>query len=87
MPDLNGNRTIVEILNHNFGFNDKDAARKFFMELRQIFVDWNCGADTCILLYCGNSCIVVFAIASRAQVLATNNVLKLSVLGMYPPNC
>jgi V/A-type H+/Na+-transporting ATPase subunit A len=32
---------VVEIIQANLNFADKDSARKFFMELRQLFIDWN----------------------------------------------
>lgn len=32
---------VLHILNNNFSFHDKDIARSFFLELRQIFIDWN----------------------------------------------
>ncbi|MCM8773341.1 MAG: V-type ATP synthase subunit A [Candidatus Omnitrophica bacterium] len=32
---------VVEVLNRNFNFSNKDEARKFFYELRQMFIDWN----------------------------------------------
>ena len=32
---------VTDILNSSFNFTDKDSARKFFMELRQLFIDWN----------------------------------------------
>ncbi|MDP8212849.1 MAG: V-type ATP synthase subunit A [Candidatus Zapsychrus exili] len=38
---------ISEIMDQDFSFDDKDSARKFFQELRQIFINWNsCGFDT-----------------------------------------
>ena len=32
---------ISDIINHSFTFDNKDEARKFFQELRQIFITWN----------------------------------------------
>ncbi len=32
---------VVGILETKFQFGDKDLARRFFLELRQIFIDWN----------------------------------------------
>ncbi len=32
---------IAEILDKEFSFEDKDEARKFFQELRQVFITWN----------------------------------------------
>ena len=32
---------INEILQKEFRFSDKDKARKFFLELRQKFINWN----------------------------------------------
>ena len=34
-------KIVDEILKKQFGFNDKEAARHFFYNLRQIFIDWN----------------------------------------------
>lgn len=34
-------RKVVGVLNDEFKFDDKDAARRFFLELRQMFTDWN----------------------------------------------
>ena len=32
---------MVDVLNDEFKFDDKDSARRFFLELRQMFTDWN----------------------------------------------
>ncbi|MBR5080470.1 MAG: V-type ATP synthase subunit A [Victivallales bacterium] len=32
---------ILSVINKNFSFNDKSAARTFFQNLRQAFIDWN----------------------------------------------
>ncbi len=32
---------VVEVLDTKFKFDDKDQARRYFLELRQIFIDWN----------------------------------------------
>ncbi|MDD4294659.1 MAG: V-type ATP synthase subunit A [Candidatus Omnitrophica bacterium] len=32
---------INEVLEHKFKFNNKDDARHFFQQLRQLFIDWN----------------------------------------------
>ncbi len=32
---------LVAILNHEFTFEDKNVARKYFADLRQAFIDWN----------------------------------------------
>jgi V/A-type H+-transporting ATPase subunit A len=32
---------VIDILNTGFDFSDKDKARRYFLELRQIFIDWN----------------------------------------------
>ncbi len=32
---------VINILDARFNFKDKEEARKFFVELRQIFIDWN----------------------------------------------
>jgi V/A-type H+-transporting ATPase subunit A len=32
---------VVEILRTEFALRDKDAARRFFQSLRQVFIDWN----------------------------------------------
>lgn len=34
-------RRVVGVLNDEFRFDDKDTARRFFLELRQMFTDWN----------------------------------------------
>lgn len=34
-------RRVVEVLKDEFKFDDKDQARRFFLELRQLFTDWN----------------------------------------------
>ena len=34
-------RRVVDVLNAEFKFDDKDSARRFFLELRQMFTDWN----------------------------------------------
>lgn len=34
-------RKIINILDMKFNFATKDIARKYFMELRQMFIDWN----------------------------------------------
>lgn len=34
-------RRVVDVLNDEFKFDDKDSARRFFLELRQMFTDWN----------------------------------------------
>lgn len=34
-------RSVVDVLNAEFKFDDKDSARRFFLELRQMFTDWN----------------------------------------------
>lgn len=34
-------RKVVGVLNDEFKFDDKDTARRFFLELRQMFTDWN----------------------------------------------
>ncbi|MFA7183336.1 MAG: V-type ATP synthase subunit A [Victivallales bacterium] len=35
---------VIMVLNTQFDFSDKDQARRYFLELRQIFVDWNYAA-------------------------------------------
>ena len=35
---------VISILNTQFDFSDKDNARRYFLELRQIFIDWNYAA-------------------------------------------
>ncbi|QSH40627.1 V-type ATP synthase subunit A [Lentisphaerota bacterium ZTH] len=35
---------VVAVLNAEFDFTDKDIARRYFLELRQMFVDWNYAA-------------------------------------------
>ncbi len=32
---------VVDVLNEEFKFDEKDNARRFFLELRQMFTDWN----------------------------------------------
>ena len=32
---------VVEVLGTEFDFADRDAARRYFLELRQLFIDWN----------------------------------------------
>ncbi len=32
---------LLAVIQHPFDFPDKDAARSFFLELRQLFIDWN----------------------------------------------
>ncbi|MFA7229677.1 MAG: V-type ATP synthase subunit A [Victivallaceae bacterium] len=32
---------VVSVLNTTFDFSDKDTARRYFLELRQLFIDWN----------------------------------------------
>ncbi|NLK84219.1 MAG: V-type ATP synthase subunit A [Lentisphaerae bacterium] len=32
---------VINVLDKKFHFTDKDVARSFFLELRQIFIDWN----------------------------------------------
>ncbi len=32
---------VSEVLAHEFKFEDKDEARRYFLELRQLFLDWN----------------------------------------------
>ena len=32
---------VVDVLKNEFKFDDKDQARRFFLELRQLFTDWN----------------------------------------------
>lgn len=32
---------LLSVINHDFSFQDKDQARTFFLNLRQLFVDWN----------------------------------------------
>lgn len=32
---------VVEVLDTKFKFDDKDQARRYFLELRQVFIDWN----------------------------------------------
>lgn len=32
---------VIFVIDSNLKFNDKDVARKFFMELRQMYIDWN----------------------------------------------
>ena len=32
---------VEKVLNTNYRFEDKDATRKFFMDLQQTFIDWN----------------------------------------------
>ena len=32
---------ILSVINKNFSFSDKSAARTFFQNLRQAFIDWN----------------------------------------------
>ena len=34
-------KQVVEVLKDEFKFDDKDQARRFFLELRQLFTDWN----------------------------------------------
>lgn len=34
-------KRVVEVLKDEFKFDDKDQARRFFLELRQLFSDWN----------------------------------------------
>ncbi len=35
---------VVSVLETTFDFEDKDKARRYFLELRQVFVDWNYAA-------------------------------------------
>ncbi len=35
---------VIDILNTGFDFSDKDKARRYFLELRQVFIDWNYAA-------------------------------------------
>jgi V/A-type H+-transporting ATPase subunit A len=35
---------VVDILESTFDFKDKDQARRYFLELRQMFIDWNYAA-------------------------------------------
>ena len=35
---------VISILNTQFDFTDKDKARRYFLELRQVFIDWNYAA-------------------------------------------
>ncbi|MCP3967642.1 MAG: V-type ATP synthase subunit A [Lentisphaerae bacterium] len=35
---------VVSVMNSEFDFTDKDIARRYFLELRQMFVDWNYAA-------------------------------------------
>ncbi len=35
---------VIDILNTGFDFSNKDKARRYFLELRQIFIDWNYAA-------------------------------------------
>ncbi|MGN0880048.1 MAG: V-type ATP synthase subunit A [Oligosphaeraceae bacterium] len=32
---------LLAVIRHDFDFPDKDAARAYFLELRQLFIDWN----------------------------------------------
>jgi len=32
---------VIDVLDTKFKFDDKDQARRYFLELRQIFIDWN----------------------------------------------
>ncbi len=32
---------VVKVLDTKFKFDDKDQARRYFLELRQVFIDWN----------------------------------------------
>ena len=34
-------KRVVDVLKDEFKFDDKDQARRFFLELRQLFTDWN----------------------------------------------
>jgi len=35
---------VISILDTQFDFSDKDKARRYFLELRQVFIDWNYAA-------------------------------------------
>jgi hypothetical protein len=35
---------VISILDTEFDFDDKDKVRRYFLELRQIFIDWNYAA-------------------------------------------
>ena len=32
---------VMNVMKNSFNFADKDAARRYFLELRQLFIDWN----------------------------------------------
>ena len=32
---------VVQVMKQSFEFKDKESARKFFQELRQLFINWN----------------------------------------------
>ena len=32
---------LLDVIRHEFTFEDKDQARTFFQNLRQLFIDWN----------------------------------------------
>ena len=35
---------VISILDTQFDFSDKDKAHRYFLELRQVFIDWNYAA-------------------------------------------
>jgi len=36
---------VMNVMRSSFSFADKDSARRYFLELRQLFIDWNYIAD------------------------------------------